>query len=75
LAKKIEREKVVVSSLPEHSVRILDHAREHGRVSIGEMVRLMGVSRNTLKEHFRQLVEKGHLSKQGGGRSTWYVPS
>ena len=73
LAKKIEREKLVVASLPEHSVRILDHAREHGRVSIGEMVKLTGVSRNTLKEHFRQLVEKGYLSKQGGGRSTWYM--
>jgi predicted HTH transcriptional regulator len=69
-AKKIEREKLVISSLPEHSVRILDHAREHGRVSTGEMVKLTGVSRNTLKEHFRQLVEKGYLSKQGGGRST-----
>ena len=75
LAKKIEREKLVLSSLPEHSVRILDHAREHGRVSIGEMVKLTSVSRNTLKGHFRQLVEKGHLSKQGGGRSAWYVPS
>jgi Fic family protein len=73
LAKKIEREKLVVSSLPEHSVRILDHARAHGRVSIGEMVKLTGISRNTLKEHFRQLVEKGYLSKQGGGRTTWYV--
>jgi DeoR/GlpR family transcriptional regulator of sugar metabolism len=51
-------------------VRILDHAREHGRVSIGEMAKLTGVSRNTLKEHFRQLVEKGYLSKRGGGRST-----
>jgi len=75
LAKKIEREKLVLSSLPEHSVQILDHAREHGRVSIGEMARLTGVSRNTLKEHFRQLVDKGYLSKQGGGRSTWYLLS
>jgi Fic family protein len=73
LAKKIEREKLVVSSLPENSVQILDHAREHGRVSIGEIAKLTGVSRNTLKEHFRQLVEKGYLVKQGGGRSTWYV--
>lgn len=72
LAKKIEREKLVVSSLPEHSVRILDHAREHGRVSIGEIAKLTGVSRNTLKEHFRQLVKKGYFAKQGGGRSTWY---
>ncbi|MFZ5689767.1 MAG: Fic family protein [Pseudomonadota bacterium] len=73
LAKKIEREKFVVSSLPEHSVHILDHAREHGRVSIGEITKLTGVSRNTLKEHFRRLVERGYLLKQGGGRSTWYV--
>ncbi len=73
LAKKIEREKLVLSSFPEHSVRILDHARDHGRVSIGEMATLTGVSRNTLKAHFRQLVEKGYLAKQGGGRSTWYV--
>ncbi len=73
LAKKIEREKLVLSSFPEHSVRILDHARDHGRVSIGEMAKLTGVSRNTLKAHFRHLVEKGYLAKQGGGRSTWYV--
>ena len=55
----LEREKRIASGLPEHSVRILDHAREHGRVRIGEMIKLTGVSRNTLKEHFRQLVEKG----------------
>uniref|UniRef100_Q07HV6 Uncharacterized protein n=1 Tax=Rhodopseudomonas palustris (strain BisA53) TaxID=316055 RepID=Q07HV6_RHOP5 len=45
----------MVSSLPEHSVRILDHVRDHGRVSIGEIARLTGVGRNTLKEHFRLL--------------------
>ncbi|MBF0354945.1 MAG: Fic family protein [Alphaproteobacteria bacterium] len=73
LAAKIEREKLVLSSLPELSLRILDHAREHGRVGIGEMIKLTGSSRNTLKQQFRQLVEKGHLAKHGGGRSTWYV--
>lgn len=72
LAKKVEREKLVTSSLSEVSLRILDHAREHGRVSTGEMIKLTGTSRNTLKEHFRQLVEKGYLSKHGGGRTTWY---
>lgn len=72
LAKKIERERVVMASLPELSLRILDHAREHGRVSAGEMIRLTGASRNTLKEHFRQLVAKGYLTRRGGGRSTWY---
>ena len=73
LAEKIERERLVASSLTDHALRILDHARDHGRVSIGEIAKLTGVSRNTLKDHFRQLVDKGYLSKQGGGRSTWYV--
>jgi len=36
---------------------------------------LTGASRNTLKEHFRQLDEKGHLTRHGGGRSTWYTLS
>ena len=73
LAKKVEREKLVTTSLPELSLRILDHAREHGRVSAGEIIKLTGVSRNTLKQQLRQLVEKGHLTKHGGGRSTWYA--
>jgi Fic family protein len=73
LAKKIEREKLVLSSLPDLSLRILDHAREHGRVSMGDIIKLTGASRNTLKQQFRQLVEMGHLTKHGGGRSTWYT--
>ncbi len=73
LTKKIEREKLLVSRLPDLSLRILDQAREHGRVSIGVAIKLTGASRNTLKQQFRQLVEKGHLAKCGGGRSTWYT--
>ena len=73
LAAKIEREKIVVARLPELSVRILDFAREHGRVSAGDMVRLAGASRNTLKQQFRQLVNRGYLTRQGGGRTTWYT--
>lgn len=73
LAAKIEREKIVVAQLPELSVRILDVARERGRVSAGDMLKLTGASRNTLKQQFRQLVERGHLARHGGGRTTWYT--
>jgi Fic family protein len=73
LAAKIEREKIVVTQMPELSVRILDFAREHGRVSTGDMVRLTGASRNTLKQQFRQLVDRGYLTRHGGGRTTWYT--
>ncbi len=73
LAAKIEREKIIVAQLPELSVRILDFAREHGRVSAGDMVRLAGASRNTLKQQLRRLVERGYLTRHGGGRTTWYT--
>ena len=73
LAAKIEREKIIVAQLPELSVRILDFAREHGRVSTGDIVRIAGASRNTLKQQFRQLVERGYLARHGGGRTTWYT--
>ncbi len=75
LAKKIEREKIVLAALPEVSVQILEQARAHGRVTIGEMARVTGVSRNTLKDHFRQLHDKGHLVMHGQGRGVWYALS
>ena len=51
---------------------IVTLAREHGRVRMGEVVKLTGASRNTLKEHFRTLVERGHLNQHGAGRGVWY---
>jgi Fic family protein len=73
LSKKIEREKVVLSAMPELSVRIVEHAREHGRVTIGDMATLTGTNRNTLKVHFRQLLGKRHLVMHGRGRGAWYA--
>lgn len=72
LAVKVEREKLVIAALPELAAQIVDHARNHGRVSIGDMIRLTGVSRNTLKEHFRKLVESGYLARHGTGKGSWY---
>jgi Fic family protein len=73
LAKKVEREKIVLAALPELSVRIIEFAREHGRATIGDIVKLTGTSRNTLKQHFRQLVAQGHLALHGSGRGAWYT--
>lgn len=72
LASKVEYEKVIFSSLPELSLRIVEHARKHGRVTIGDMIKLTDVSRNTLKEHFRQLVDRQYLVLNGKGRGAWY---
>ncbi len=73
LAAKVEREKLVLVSLPELAVQIIDHAREHGRVTIGDMIRITGASRNTLKEHFRRLQEQGYLVRHGAGKGSWYA--
>lgn len=72
LNKKVEREKLVLASLPELSLQIVEFAREHGRITMGDAIKLTGVSRNTLKQHFRSLVEQNHLNQQGSGRGVWY---
>jgi predicted HTH transcriptional regulator len=72
LEKKVEREKIVMAALPELSLRIVEFAHEHGRVTIGEVIKLTGASRNTLKQHFRTLVERGTLNQHGSGRGVWY---
>jgi Fic family protein len=72
LEKKVEREKIVLAALPELSLQIVEFAREHGRITIGDAIKLTGVNRNTLKQHFRNLVEQNHLNQHGGGRGVWY---
>jgi Fic family protein len=73
LAKKVEREKIVLAAMPQLSLRIIEYAREHGRVTISDIVKLTGTSRNTLKQHFRQLVAQRHLMLHGSGRGAWYA--
>jgi len=72
LAKKVEREKIVLAPLPELQRQIVEFAREHGRIAIGKAIKLTGARRNTLKQHFRVLVERDTLKQHGGGRGVWY---
>ena len=72
LERKVEREKLVLAAMPELQLQIVEFAREHGRVTIGKVITLSGASRNTLKQHFRVLVERGTLVQHGSGRGVWY---
>lgn len=72
LEKKVEREKIVLATLPALSLQIVEFAREHGRVTMAEAIKLTGSNRNTLKLHFRVLIERGHLEQHGSGRGVWY---
>lgn len=72
LEKKVEREKIILSALPELSVQILEIVRERGRITTSEAVKLTGASRGTLKDHFNTLVKKSYLARHGSGRGSWY---
>ena len=57
-----------MATMPERQLQIVEFAREHGRVTIGEAIKLTGACRNTLKQHFRTLVGRGTLDPHGSGR-------
>ncbi|WP_265664216.1 hypothetical protein [Verminephrobacter aporrectodeae] len=61
------REKIGLTARPELSLRIVEFAREHGRITMGDAIRLTDGKRNPLKQHFRVLVERGHRAQHGAG--------
>jgi Fic family protein len=71
LAKKIEHERLM-GALPELDEQLLQLVRQHGRLSLREALHLTRANRNTLKLHFRQLVQMRRLKLMGSGRSSWY---
>lgn len=75
LEKKIARERILLGDLPELSVQILELCRERGHVTISDIVKATGASRNTIKDHVSALVNKVHLVRHGAGRGSWYALS
>ncbi|WP_245453296.1 Fic family protein [Aquibium carbonis] len=72
LEKKIETERIIAGTLPELSLRIIETAKERGRITNGDIVNLTGANRNTVKKHLARLVDAGHLTQHGTGKGTWY---
>ncbi|MEE9342734.1 MAG: Fic family protein [Gammaproteobacteria bacterium] len=72
LNSKIERERLLVGKLPELSIAILELAKDHGQITIGQIVQMTGANRNTVKKHLQLLVSAKHLSQHGTGKGTWY---
>jgi len=73
LAAKLERERTVLGALPALSARILELARERGRVTVADAAKATGVSRNTVKDHMRALAASGRIVRRGAGRGVWYA--
>jgi len=72
LEMKIERERIMMEKLPELSAQIIELVQEHGRITIGEVVRITGANRNTIKKHLQSLVSTSLLAQHGTGKGTWY---
>lgn len=73
LATKIEHENIIAAALPALSLQIVAQVRQHGRTTMGELIRTTGASRNTLKEHLAGLVSNRHLARHGTGKGSWYA--
>jgi Fic family protein len=72
LQTKLDREKIMASTLPLLSIRILELTKEHGRVTTQSIEQVTGESRSTIKSRLKQLTEDRLLIRYGNGRSTWY---
>lgn len=72
---KIEREQLLLATLPELSMQILTLAREQGRVTLSSAELHTKANRHTIRVHLRKLISLGQLVQHGGGRNTWYSPA
>lgn len=72
LAKKLERERLILGDLPELSVQILELCRERGRATVAEVAKATGANRNTIKDHLKALKNAGYIRQHGAGRGSWY---
>jgi Fic family protein len=71
LSRKIENEKLLLA-LPKLSVQILVALKDHGILSLGELVRLTGANRNTVKAHLFKLAHEKQIQANGKGKGTVY---
>lgn len=72
LEQKIERERLMIVTLPDLSVQILELAKAHGRITTRQVAAITGANRNTVKKHLRSLVAANYLVQHGTGKGTWY---
>ncbi len=69
---KLMTERKNFSPLPQLAVCILELARTQGKVTLRDALKETEGNRNTLKLHFKTLVSKGMLVKEGLGAGVWY---
>ncbi|MBI2519760.1 MAG: Fic family protein [Bdellovibrio sp.] len=71
LSRKLENEKTLLT-LPKLSEQIIIALKEHGKLSLSEVVKLTLANRNTVKAHLSKLVLGKKIQKEGIGKGTVY---
>ena len=71
LESKIETEKLI-TQLPPLSQDIIQIAKEHGKITVRDILSVTGANRNTIKAHIKELVRRGRLEMVGKGKGAWY---
>lgn len=71
LSRKLEKEKTLLM-LPKLSEQIILALKEHGKLSIAEIVKITQANRNTVKVHLSKLVFENQIQKEGVGKGTIY---
>lgn len=74
LEQKIKNEGKL-AELPPLSAALLQLARGGTHLTVRNAVKLSGGNRNTIKQHLKQLVNRGLLRQEGIGKGTWYRPA
>lgn len=64
-----------INELPPLSREIIRIARQQGKATVRDVVKVTGASRNTIKAHIKKLVQNGKLMQRGIGKGTWYMLS
>ena len=71
LKRKIENEHLL-RAMPEQSLRIIELIKSRGPISIADAETLLKVNKYTLRDHFKRLIEEGHIMRVGNGRASKY---
>jgi len=70
---KINKEQLMLVSLPKLASDIVELARNKGKITISDIIAVTGASRSTIKKHLASLVDQKYLTRYGKGRGVWYI--
>lgn len=62
-----------IQHLSKLSVEILQAVQTHQRLSVSQLSDLLGINRNTLRNHVYELIRDKRLIKHGEGRGVFYT--